>query len=269
MIGFNGGLIGKDRTATTLAAVGVWTLDEQIKARRNLSWPSIGSDPDYANVSLLLHGDGANGSSTFTDTSPRVKTMSIGGGTPTISTTQSKFSGGSSMFFDNAPALSVADFLTTGSNSDFAFGTGSFTVEAWIYQVGQASFSTILEVGAHGASTGIAFFSGSNGFRVYSGTFYGSSGNVLTLNTWQHVAFCRDGSTLRMFLDGTQTSTATFTNNLTVTSNVSVAYANGQNPGGTSNDVKFNGYIDDLRVTKGVARYTAAFTPPTAPFPDA
>jgi hypothetical protein len=268
MIGFNGGLIGKDRTTTTLAAIGVWTLDEQIKARRNLAWPALGSDPDYASVSLLLHGDGANGSTTFTDTSPRVKTMSIGGGTPTISSTQSKFSGGTSMFFDNPSSVNVADHLTTPSDSDFAFGTASFTVEAWIYQVGQAIYSTMFEIGAHGASTGIAFFTGSDGFRIYSGSFFGGSGNALTLNTWQHVAFCRDGSTLRMFLNGTQTSTATFTNNLTVTTNVSVAYAKGQNPSGTSNDVKFNGYIDDLRVTKGVARYTANFTAPTAPFPD-
>ena len=87
-----------------------------------------------------------------------------------------------------------------------------------------------------------------------------------TANAWQHVAWCRSGTTLRGYTNGIQIFSTIFSNNLTNTSQVTVGYAPA-GPGG--NNYILNGYIDDLRITKGVARYTANFTPPTAPFPDA
>ena len=117
MIGFNGGLIGKDRSTSASQSVpGVWTLREQLKAKRSLLWPpNAGEDPYYGNVSLLLYGDGANGSTTITDSSPTPKTVTAVGNAQ-ISTAQSKF-GGASIAFDGA-----GDYLivpSTGTPGDF------------------------------------------------------------------------------------------------------------------------------------------------------
>jgi hypothetical protein len=231
-----------------------------------MSWVISGSEKldvaGIANVSLLLHGDGTNGSTTITDSSPTPKTVTAVGNAQ-ISTAQSKF-GGSSLFFNN----DSANAITTPSNAAFAFDTNDFTVEAWIYQLGQTSFSALLEIGIHSLSDSILFITGTNGLQVYSGAFFGSAGNIFSLNTWQHVAYSRSGTTLRMFLNGNLASSATFANNLTNTSNVSVGFPKGLVPTGANTSYPFNGYVDDLRITKGVARYTANFTPPTAPFPD-
>jgi hypothetical protein len=232
-----------------------------------MSWLITGSektpvDPQFGSVSLLLHGDGTNGSTTITDSSPTPKTVTAVGNAQ-ISTAQSKF-GGSSLFFNN----DSANAITAPSSAAFAFDTNDFTVEAWIYQLAQNSFSALLEIGNHQLSDSVLFITGLNGFQIYSGAFFGSVGNVLSLNTWQHVAYSRSGTTLRMFLNGNLTSSATFANNLTNTSNFSVGFPKGYIPTGANSVYPFNGYIDDLRITKGVARYTANFTPPTAPFPD-
>ena len=78
-------------------------------------------DPHYANVSLLLHGDGADNGTVFTDNSHSPKTVTAYGNAKT-STAQSKF-GGSSIFFDGN-----GDYLVSPSNSAFQFGTGDFTI---------------------------------------------------------------------------------------------------------------------------------------------
>ena len=260
MIGFNGGLIGGIKTPIAGVSIpGMWTSREQERAVRGGNWVALATDPDYSSVSLLLHGDGTNGSQTFLDNSPSVKTLTAFG-TAQISTAQSKF-GGSSLFFDN----SLLNYITAPSNADFAFGTGDFCVEAWIYQRSQSQYASLLEIGNHQTNTGILFITGSNGFQIYSNAFIGGAGNPLSLNVWQHVAYSRSGTTLRVFLDGVQQgSNATFSNNLSVTTNVSIGFAATT----AFSDYDFDGYIDDIRITKGVARYTANFTVPTEAFPN-
>jgi hypothetical protein len=220
------------------------------------------TDTNIREVSLLLHGDGTNGSTVITDSSGSPKTVTAVGNAQ-ISTAQSKF-GGSSLFFNN----DSANAITTPSSAAFAFDTNDFTVEAWIYQLAQSTFASLLEIGNHALSDSVLFLTGTSGFQIYSGAFFGSNVNVLSLNTWQHVAYSRSGTTLRMFLNGNLTSSATFANNLTNTSNVSVGFPKGYVPTGGNAVYPFNGYIDDLRITKGVARYAANFTPPAAQFPD-
>lgn len=84
-------------------------------------------------------------------------------------------------------------------------------------------------------------------------------------NTWYHVAVSRQGTSLRAFIDGTQLGT-TQTNSVNYVRVNSDPLYIGQYFAGSANRY-LNGYIDDLRITKGLARYTANFTPPTAPFP--
>ena len=90
------------------------------------------------------------------------------------------------------------------------------------------------------------------------------SGSPLSANTWYHFAYARSGSSTKMFINGTQVgSTYTDNTNYINAPNRPVIGTNGF----TLGDSNFNGYIDDLRITKGLARYTANFTPPTQAFP--
>ena len=100
MIGFNGGLIGKDRSTSFSQSVpGVWNLGEQLKAKRAGLWAAnADEDPYFNNVSLLLRGNGINGSTTIIDESATPKTVTVYGNAQ-ISTAQSKF-GGASIYLD-------------------------------------------------------------------------------------------------------------------------------------------------------------------------
>jgi hypothetical protein len=177
-------------------------------------------------------------------------------GNAQISTAQSKF-GGASMAFDG-----TGDWIASPANPNVQFGTGDFTVEAWVYRNGsQAQFVGL--VGLSGAASAGWFlsFGASNvlTFGTASGTVITSS-SALTNTAWVHVAVSRSGTSLKMFFDGVQVASATDSTSFTDN-------AYGVRIGGSSG-YSFNGYIDDLRITKGYARYTANFTPPSAPFPD-
>jgi hypothetical protein len=105
----------------------------------------------------------------------------------------------------------------------------------------------------------IAFFYTTNG----SSTSTISAAQTFSTGVWYHVAYVRNGSSFRLFVDGTEK---------TAGATISGTLFNGTAPfnvGRTADGSNFlNGYIDDLRITKGVARYTANFTAPTKAFPD-
>lgn len=217
------------------------------------------SDPYFASVSLLLHGDGANGSTTITDSSPSPKTVTAVGNA-NISTAQSK-SGGSSIAFGGNE-----DYLDIGSNSAFGYGLNDFTIEFWLYRNFSNGIQLLLDYRT-GAATRVAptlyilnnlIFYYTNGNNVITG------GNV-PLAQWVHVALCRSSSSTKLYLNGVQTgSTYADTNNY-VTSSVRVGGGND----GSASAYSLWGYIDDLRLTgQNIARYTANFAPPPAPFPD-
>jgi hypothetical protein len=227
-----------------------------------MSWIITGTekyetDPYRSQVSLLLHGDGANGSTTITDSSPTPKTVTAVGNAQ-ISTAQSKF-GGSSIAFDGN-----GDYLTIPASADFSFGTENFTVEFWYYHLGGTDKG--LFANNSGSGVGVNFLVGALGsFRIYNGT---SGGNVAdfsaspALNTWQHVAVVRQSGTVTLYVNGAASGTANWAGvnaGNVATFSVGAAYGNARFA---------NGYIDEFRVTKNIARYTSNFTPPTAPFPD-
>jgi len=224
----------------------------------------VEADPFFNNVSLLLHGDGTNGSTTIVDSSPSPKTGTAVGDAQ-ISTAQSKF-GGSSIVFDK-----VDDRITYASSNDFAFGTGDFTIEFWAYSRDvsgstQRGFCQISSVTGGLAPTGdgvaIHHGIGTGGIRAAIGPsdrLFSSTG-LLTTNTWFHIALTRSGTTAFLFVDGVIVDSITNTTNLSQNNFVLGGYF--------STSFLYDGYIDDLRITKGVARYTANFTPPTAPFPE-
>ena len=226
------------------------------------------TDPDFANVSLLLHGDGTNGSTTIIDSSPSPKTVTAVGDAQ-ISTAQSKF-GGSSIYFDGN-----GDYLGAPHSTDFDFGTGDFTVEFWMFRAGNSTGGVPTD---YEALIGSNTASGNVWWTIYlqrstkNIIFYGNdavlriaSGETISDNSWYHIAWCRQGTVLTGYINGT----ARYSNS-SVGGNFFTHPIHGLRVG---HDIdanrQFFGYIDDLRITRGVARYVSNFTPPTAPFPDA
>lgn len=181
-------------------------------------------------------------------------------GNAQISTSVKKFGTGS-MYFDG-----TGDFITMPSTSDLSFGSGNFTIEGWVYRVGGGSDQVICDFRS-GTGTTIkpCIFINSSNQLIY--LVNGSAvivGGTIAATTWTHVALSKSGSSTKMFINGTQTgSTYTDTNDYGATSR---CYLGADDDGGQN--AFLNGYIDDLRVTKGIARYTANFTAPTAAFPN-
>jgi hypothetical protein len=223
--------------------------------------PAVPTDPNFANVSLLLHGDGANGSTTIIDSSPSPKTVTAFGDAQ-ISTAQSKF-GGASILLDGS-----GDYLSTPHTSAYDISSGDFTLECWIRPVSVSVSQTFISTRPQGNNGFI--FRQNNTSLLFA--FIGASAanttspETLLANTWHHVAATRFGNDFRVFVDGqagtVKTTSANGIPSTSTTLHIGVEVVNLLNN-------PFNGYIDDLRITKGVARYTANFTPPTAPFPDA
>jgi hypothetical protein len=159
------------------------------------------------------------------------------------------------------------DYLDIPSNADLTLGTGDFTVECWLYW--DSSKATIqLFIDWRPASTnGVypALYVASNGAVV----FYVSSADRITTstisaNTWTHVALVRLSGSTKIYINGTASgSTYSDTNNY-LQGRVRI----GDSGFSTVDGFGYKGFIDDLRITKGVARYTANFTAPTKAFPD-
>ena len=216
---------------------------------------SIVGDQYYPSCSLLLHCDGTNGSTTFTDNSPSPKTVTSNNGAA-ISTTQSKF-GGASGFFDG-----TNDYLTLASDAAFGTGTGDFTIEFWMYPVSVAS-GWVFDNRTGGAAQSVTgYFSAAGSFTFTGGVITtGITKTSITVNSWYHIACVRNGGTAYLFVNGISAGT----DSVVGSANSSNPFTIGSKYDGTN---AFNGYIDDFRYTKGVARYTGSFTTSSVAFPN-
>jgi hypothetical protein len=224
---------------------------------------SLGTDPanigdtNFADVSLLLHGDGTSGSTTITDSSSNAVVVTANGNAQ-IDTAVKKFGTGSIQFDgDN-------DYLSAGTSLG-NFGTGDFTIEMWIYPISynrglfskttSTSGSSPPSISAYMTSTALLV-------GVNSGSATGSWNTcsaLPALNQWSHLAICRSGTDLRCFLNGT--SILNVTNNADVDNSLTLRI------GYWRLNAVFEGYMDDIRFS-GAARYTSNFTAPTAAFLD-
>jgi hypothetical protein len=222
--------------------------------------PTAG-DPLFSSVSLLLHMDGTG--NTFTDSSGTPKTITASGNA-TQSTAQSQF-GGKSAAFDG-----TGDWIATNTSAGLTFGTGDFTIEFWARPTGSQPVNPriIGNLSANAFSTGDWALTQNIGFGLYAfeynsgGSPIVSLGSSLTDDTWAHVAIVRSGSDWSMYKDGTRVSTNTFSGSLDTGTRRLVIGSSG------STIEAWNGYIDELRVTKA-ARYTGStITVPTAAFLD-
>ena len=180
-----------------------------------------------------------------------------------ISTAQSRF-GGSSMLFNGTSGL-----LKLPPNPLFNFLNGDFTIEFWVYRSGSGSSDSnrLIQFADGDVYTGINIYEASGTVGLLA-TFSGSSWEIsLAIGTissaWSHIAVVRSGGTIRCYLNGVNTA-----NGSAGTS--SIFFSSTQTPviGGQTGNRYFNGFIDDLRITKGYARYPTAFTPQTSQWQD-
>jgi len=165
----------------------------------------------------------------------------------------------------------TGDELLATQNSALALGAGDFTIECWIYPISNSFYNGIYQnnTDGNGASGALRITTNNNDqtslqiATAATGLIYTSTG-VVTANDWNHIALVRSGSgsnNLVIYVNGVSAGTATNTTNF------SDDYAQIGNAAYNSTDYFFNGNIDEFRLTPGVARYTANFTPPTAEFP--
>ena len=265
LIGANGGLIGTQRSTNSSTAPGLWTANEQVLLRRAAAWP-LSSDPNFSSVSLLLHMDGTNGSTTFTDSSSNALTVTRSGDAQ-ISTAQSKF-GGASCFLDG-----TGDYLTvTDPDTKLIPALGNFTAECWVYVTTARNSQSIWRT-ATGDTFRIFLWNADNDimmrinttqyFEGTNNTSTGYTGVGFSSNAWHHIAVCRVSGVFTLYLNGVS--------HIVVRNQTGYSLASPINRLGASSTGTelFAGYIDEARFTKGVARYTASFTPPPAAFLDA
>jgi hypothetical protein len=214
------------------------------------------TDPHFANVTLLISGGEANNSTTIVDKSSYARTTDNSVGV-LYSTAQTKFAS-SSIFFDGSN-----DYFSYNNIAELEF-PGDFTVEFWARPVTKTSFQAVIGTGLFGrcliSKNPGWYLEADNGTTPVAVTISGASGGYV-LNTWQHIAFTRSGNTFKAFKDGTQFG-STITNSVTL--ETTAGFFVGQFGNGGS---YWQGYLEQLRVTRGVARYTANFTAPTAAFP--
>jgi hypothetical protein len=184
-----------------------------------------------------------------------------GGTAATTLVSPVRYKWGTQSVYFQRQSTTIGGFQTVYNTTALTLGTGDFTIELWFYTNSTSAQGIICKGGA--ASTGwILQLNGSNQLLWISGsTTLKSSTTVLAANTWNYVAITRSGTTGYMFLNGTLEG-ATYTDNsdYNQTNNMLI----GSNRSFQSG---FVGYMDDIRITKGVCRYTASFSPPSEAFP--
>jgi hypothetical protein len=282
--GGNGGAVQTGSIANQTILYNVTTSQDNVITGLNLSsnkwgvsvieeWNSIPGDLNISSCSLLMHFSGSNNSTTFIDSS-RNNFVITASGNVKITSSISKFESRSG-FFDG-----TGDNLLINYNTAFNL-SGDFTIEVWFYPVSlNNSYILNFAGGLNIAWASYALFVNANGVHFVgsstnSGYDIGSEGlgagtiGALTLNTWSHIAVTRQGNVYRGFINGVQgyTQTLALTPYNPNARGLSIG-GNYANTWGGTPVSSINGYLDELRITKGVARYTASFVTQSVQFPD-
>jgi hypothetical protein len=206
-----------------------------------------------ANTVLMLHMDGADASTTFTDSSSGAKTVTANGNAQ-IDTATSKF-GGASGLLDG-----TGDYLTLADSDDWDWGTGAFTVDFWFkYNSLAANYQTqFMSTGwAAGLNISLNRPVGPSAEIYVIGNQYNYTYTADT-TTWHHCAVVRNGDTLSVYIDGTALDAGQ-----SIAGKDLTGLTGGLSIGSGTGYADFNGWLDEMRVSKGIARWTANFTPAT------
>ena len=230
-----------------------------------MSKTAAGGDPYWSSVTLLaLNDNAANGTTTFLEQSTGKTITRVGS---SIAYTNSTAPTGMTTSVGNYDA--GTNYQTLADNAGFDFGSGDFTIECMVRftTITSANFNTMLSHRSSGGTTKAwQFYIRANNEMDFLYTTGGSTNIILavtsstiSLNTWYHLAVSKTGSTLRLYLNGVQQG-ANQTLSGTIYDSAEVL-----NIGAVT--VGTQGQMACARITKGVARYTSNFTPPTLPLP--
>lgn len=223
-------------------------------------------DPYFSQVSLLLTCDGANGSTTFPDSSQYANAMTTI--SPAVVDDSNPKFGTGAMSLGAGFGAAGAQCATGGAGGPFDMGAGDFTVEFWFFFPSNPGYGTYLGGDGNGTTgqIGLTFDNSGSGNIVGTassgGNAYIASASVPSYAAWHSVAFVKSGLTITMYVDGVAGSPYTMPAgspnavNSTFVVGSTTAYGN-----------KMPGEIDEFRVTKGVARYLSNYTPAFAAFP--
>ena len=221
---------------------------------------------------LLLHCDGADASPTFTDSSLSPKTITRVG-TAQLDTAQKKFGTASGLFDGNS------DYLTTPDHADWDFDSGDFTIDFWarMPDITSASFMIMVSQGQDTNNRWMLYWDKTNGMAFFHNlasstllTF--SQGGVAgwVVNTFYHIALVRYGNEWDIYRNGISIANATDADDM---SNFNAKLVIGENEwsGAPEAGVYYEGWMDEIRISKGIARWKSNFTPPIQEYgvPDA
>lgn len=229
-------------------------------------------DQFYPAVSILVHCDGTNGSTTFTDSGPGALTCTANGSV-TVATAQKKFGTASANFPAHATAAYVSVPITAGGSLDMGSATAiiPFTAEGWFYGTDIATSTGVL-IGCRDAGNSSGFVisvasSGTLGANIYGASACSPAGPSGIVNgQWYHFALCRYANgDYKLFLDGVSGATSNAAAAATPFSEATLRIG-ADRFSGFGGGTYWAGYIDEVRITKGVARYSSNFTPPSVAF---
>ena len=179
-------------------------------------------------------------------------------GNASVSTAVVKYGSGS-MAFDG-----TGDYLVTPSSPVNTLGSGDFTIEFWAYPSNTSAGyrALVSSENYNGTTGGWSTYQNGTAIEVWltSGQVINAT-SVLTATTWQHIALSRASGTVRLFVNGTSVASASSSAEWTGQR----IFIGDNNVSGT--DYFFNGYLDDIRITRGIARYTQNFIPPSVALP--
>lgn len=206
----------------------------------------------------LLHFNGVDASTTFTDESGKVWTAQ---GDAKISTVQSVF-GGASGYFDG-----IGDYITTPDHADFVVGSDDFTVDMRVKKAANNITYRILgqcDAPATASKRSIEIILTAENLVFAYLSYSGGNKSTITVGTidtnWHHIALVRYGNSAKLYIDGTTSGTPADMTGITLQDSDQV-FAIGAL--GLFTDNRYNGYVDEFRFSKGIARWTSNFTPPT------
>lgn len=180
-------------------------------------------------------------------------------GSAQVSTSVVKYGTGSMSF------NGTNSYLTARTNPTMALGTGNFTIEYWINATSFSTTPTIIDFRGSANNLGFSDYITTAGqINIWKSTAsILSATSNLTTGSWYFIAYVRNNGTLTIYINGVASGSVADTTNWVAPSDVMNIASYKAGTGGY-----FNGYLDDIRVTLGYARYTTNFTPPTGPFPN-
>lgn len=220
----------------------------------------LGGNDAY--TKLLLHFNGADESTTFTDSSASAHEDTANGDAQ-LDTAQKKF-GTASGLFDG-----TGDFVDFADHSDFEMGGGDFTIDFWFrptntsaglrHLVGKYTFGVYSPWFIYQEGTSVKLYASSNG-SGFDVAVARTIATGISADTWYHIAYVRNGTTYTTYKDGVQSDT--FENASTLYDSAMPVRIGAS----SSTQQGYLGHIDELRISKGIARWTSNFTPPTSEY---